>query len=417
MDFFTNTFTAYTGDSYKVCFVDDLPCDYLMSAGFSLSSTRLLFPQDVLDPLNTVPRILVDALAAQYAGIALVAREPADAWLITGMRSFMTDSFMRTLTGNNEYRFRQRQCADRVHELDVNRPSLSAFGSILHLDPSEMEFMTLKAGVVLFILDRRLTKSSGSAGISRVISRFLTTSKGGDADATFLSTSTFHQRCQKMGHLPLDSFFEQWVYCAGCPSFQVTQRFNKKRMVVEMLIRQVQSERQELAQPQDLDPERFLRDIKEEDAEVYAGLPPTVFVGPMTIRIHEADGTPYEHIVDIKELNTRFEVPYNTKYKRLGRSRRQKERLAANGTSNNEGQDEVLLYCLGDVLQAEDEVADWRLTDWSKEDEDRMNGESYEWIRMDADFEWICKLNINMPAYMFVSQLQQDRDVVAQMEV
>jgi len=36
---------------------------------------------------------------------------------------------------------------------------------------------------------------------------------------------------------------------------------------------------------------------------------------------------------------------------------------------------------------------------------------------MDADFEWICKMSINMPPYMFVSQLQQDRDVVAQLEV
>lgn len=141
--------------------------------------------------------------------------------------------------------------------------------------------------------------------------------------------------------------------------------------------------------------------------------------GPMTIRIHEADGTPYEHIIDIKELNTRFEIPYNTKYKRLGRNKRQRERLAASTgpVGNSEGQDDVLLYCLGDVLQSQEEVAEWRLTDWSKEDEDRMNQESYEWIRMDADFEWICKLNINMPAYMFVSQLQQDRDVVAQMEV
>src|SRR5436190_506011 len=112
--------------------------------------------------------------------------------------------------------------------------------------------------------------------------------------------------------------------------------------------------------------------------------------GPMTIRIHEADGTPYEHIVDIKEVNTKVEIPYNTKYKRLKRSRRQKERAAAAAglDISGEAQDDVLLYCLGDVLQSEEEVNDWKLTDWSKEEEDRMSQESYEWIRMDADFEW-----------------------------
>ena len=139
----------------------------------------------------------------------------------------------------------------------------------------------------------------------------------------------------------------------------------------------------------------------------------------MTIRIHEADGTPYEHIVEIKEATTKFDIPYNTKYKRLKRSRRQRERTTIGGVNDfsTENQDDVLFYCLGDVLQSEHETREWRLTEWSKEDEDRMSQESYEWIRMDADFEWICKMSVSMPGYMYLSQLQQDRDVVAQLEV
>ena len=139
----------------------------------------------------------------------------------------------------------------------------------------------------------------------------------------------------------------------------------------------------------------------------------------MTIRIHEADGTPYEHIIEIKEAKTTFDIPYNTKYKRLKRSRRQRERTAAvAGTDYAAGvSDDVLLYSLGDVLQSEEDVREWDLSDWSKDDEDKMSQESYEWIRMDADFEWICKMTVNMQSYMWVSQLQQDRDVVAQLEV
>lgn len=139
----------------------------------------------------------------------------------------------------------------------------------------------------------------------------------------------------------------------------------------------------------------------------------------MTIRIHEADGTPYEHMIEIKEGMTRFDVPYNTKYKRLKRSRRQKERSAANTGIEyaGDGTDDVLLYSLGDVLQSEEEVKLWRLQEWSAEEEEKMSQESYEWIRMDADFEWICKISLQMPGYMWVSQLQQDKDVVAQLEV
>ena len=40
----------------------------------------------------------------------------------------------------------------------------------------------------------------------------------------------------------------------------------------------------------------------------------------MTIRIHEADGTPYEHVLDIRNSFKRYEVPFNTKYKRVRRN-------------------------------------------------------------------------------------------------
>ena len=57
----------------------------------------------------------------------------------------------------------------------------------------------------------------------------------------------------------------------------------------------------------------------------------------MTIRIHEADGTPYEHVLDIRNPVKRYEVPFNTKYKRVRRNtkrylaRQQAAQAAAEG--------------------------------------------------------------------------------------
>ena len=59
----------------------------------------------------------------------------------------------------------------------------------------------------------------------------------------------------------------------------------------------------------------------------------------------------------------------------------------------------------------------WMVSDWTEEDEALMNGAAYEWIRLDADFEWISSIMFEQPDYMWVSQLQRDRDVVAQIEV
>ena len=39
----------------------------------------------------------------------------------------------------------------------------------------------------------------------------------------------------------------------------------------------------------------------------------------MTIRIHKADDTPYEHVLDIRSPFKRHEVPFNTKYNRVRR--------------------------------------------------------------------------------------------------
>ena len=415
IDFFTMQYGAFPFTSYKLCFVDDLVADVSDTAGFSLCSNRLLFPEDVLEPIDHVTRILTHALASQWIGVNIIPKETQDTWAIVGIAYYMTDQFLKKLTGNNEFRYKQKIAADRVYEQDIMRPSLHSLGSILHLDPGEMEFMTLKAPLVLFILDKRLTKASSTIGMARIITRLFISAKTGDIESGAIDTAYFIKICERIGHLKLEPFFQQWVYSAGCPHFSVTQRFNKKKLVVEMLIRQVQNDR---SQPREIKPESFQREVEEDEKHVYEGPVPPVFTGPMTIRIHEADGTPYEHIVEIKEATTKFEIPYNTKYKRLKRSRRQKERAAAASGLNptDETQDDVLLYCLGDVLQTNEEVAEWRLTDWSKDDEDRMSQESYEWIRMDADFEWICRMQLAMPHYMFVSQLQQDRDVVAQLE-
>lgn len=416
IDYFSINCGSYPFSSYKLVFVDDSPEATFPTAYLSICSSHLLFPEEVIDTIQDTTRKLVYALSCQWTGVNLIPKEPADAWVTIGMAWYITDIFMKTLSGNNEYRFQLKQMSDRVCDMDYERPSLYDMGNILKLDPSEVEFIALKAPLILFILDRRLTKASGKATMARIVSRLFISARAGDIPNGAITSAYFQKTCEKLGHAKLDQFFQQWVYGAGCPRFQATQRFNKKKLVVEMMIKQVQSE-----QPttRDLSKDTFMRDVKEEIRQVYAGTVQPVFTGSMTIRIHEADGTPYEHIVEIKEGVTKFEIPYNTKYKRLKRNKRQKERAAAaTGTDPiAETQEDVLLYCLGDVLQSEDEVQDWRLADWTKEDEERMGQESYEWIRMDADLEWICKLSLVMPGYMYLSQLQQDRDVIAQLEV
>ncbi|USW54770.1 Putative peptidase M4/M1, CTD superfamily, transcription initiation factor TFIID subunit 2 [Septoria linicola] len=400
--------------AYQLLFVDDMVHNTAGAAGLTICSARLLFPQDIIEPLDRHTRILIRAVAEQWSGVNIVAKEPADAWIISGIAGYLTDVFMKKLAGNNQYRWEQKVAAEKIYDLDVDRPSLAQQGDLLHLDPSIRDFLDLKSAVVLGILDRRLIKTSGSTGVLRIINKIFLNAKTGTLNNGELSTGDFQRICEKLGHNKLDTFFRQWVYNSGCPIFQVHQKFNKKKLVVEMTIVQRQLERK--TKPA-FEPSNFMREVKEHVQEVWAPEIQPVFTGPMTIRIHEADGTPYEHIVEIKEPITKLEIPYSTKYKRLKRSRRQKERAdAADGNAADENGENALLYCLGDILDSKTELEEWKLTSWSPEDEESMKGDSYEWIRMDADFEWIGKIHLVMPLNMYISQLQQDRDIVAQYE-
>jgi len=144
----------------------------------------------------------------------------------------------------------------------------------------------------------------------------------------------------------------------------------------------------------------------------------------MTIRIHEADGTPYEHVLDIRTQFKRYEVPFNTKYKRVRRNTKRYLARQAAAQAAAEGDAEAAeamgMIDMGfglEIWEKEQERENWKVADWTEEDEAVMSGATYEWIRMDADFEWIANIKFDQPDFMWVSQLQRDRDVVAQLEV
>ncbi|KAH6687835.1 transcription initiation factor TFIID 127kD subunit [Plectosphaerella plurivora] len=421
-DFFTLTFARYPYDEYRVCFVDDMVEDTVSLQWLSFVSTRLLYPDNVLDPDAEVgvSRKVVQSLASQWSGVNLVPNKKEDLWVTVGISYYMTDLYLRKLCGNNDYRFRMKTMADELIERDFNRPSLHDLGRHAHIGDFEMDFMTLKAPLVLFILDKRLMKAPAQTNLTRILSILLyqANTSGKSADE-YVSTQSFRRICEKYSKGKFETFWKQWIFGSGCPKFDVTQKFNKKKLCVEMLVRQVQIK--EAKQNVPIDKHDFLRLVKERQYNVVGEGTQPWFTGPMTIRIHEADGTPYEHIVEVREdaaaaRQCKYDIPYNTKYKRLKRSRRQRDRAVAQSHADGENADDSLLYCLGDVLQNQEDVQNWDLLDWPAEMERRMDQESYEWIRMDADFEWICTMKTNSESYMYVSQLQQDRDVVAQQD-
>ncbi|KAI3622581.1 tata-binding protein associated factor taf2 [Moniliophthora roreri] len=409
MSFYTTEFGSYPFSSYKVVFVEELPTQRFDSATLALVTVDVLHGDDAIELAIEARHTLSHALACQWSGIHIQPKTWSDLWLVNGLAGYISGLFLRKLLGNNEYRFRLKKDMQRVLEWDNG--AMPPICQPQHYDPPDstiLPFINVKAPLILHILDRRLGKSGTSLGLSRVLPKLFLSAISGEMQNNCLSTHSFLRMCRKVSGVDPRSFAEQWIYGSGCPSFGVTATFNRKKMAVEITMRQ------ECPAYQSLEHNEFAKVMYK---------PVQFFEGTMTIRIHEADGTPYEHVLDIRQPFKRFEVPFNTKYKRVRRNTKRYLARQAAAQAAAEGDTEAAeamgMVDMGfglEIWEKEQERENWKVADWTEEDENVMSGATYEWIRMDADFEWIANLKFEQPDFMWVSQLQRDRDVVAQME-
>lgn len=417
MDFFVKEYGSFPFTNYQVCFVEGLEADAVSTAGMATCADRLLYSARLIDPVYSVTKALTIELASQWIGINIVPRSWSDTWLMIGIARYITGLFLRQLMGNNDYRYRLKRDIVKITEQDIGRAPISSRELEIPIDPEQTRFISLKAPLVLHMLDQRLTKAGSSLGLRRVIPRIFLQALSGELANGILSTEKFLRQCEKTAHIKLEEFSRQWITGHGYPIFSVVQRYNKKKMMIEMGIRQQQFQDTPRAS---LSKRSFIDDAHRAMTKDPIGLVDTIFTGSIAIRLHEADGTPYEHIIDLKDQYHKFDIPYNNKYRKRVRGRRNPKVKVDGDQPTDEFDDDPVesdhINCLGDGFQSEQDHRVYDLEDWSKEDEDKMSGEAFEWLRIDADFEWICKLQVGQPDYMYHSQLQQDRDVVAQVE-
>ncbi|KAI0639863.1 hypothetical protein C8Q77DRAFT_1083269 [Trametes polyzona] len=409
MSFYVTEFGSYPFGSYKLVFVEELPTQRYDAATLSLVTVDMLHGEDAIDQVYEARHALSHALACQWIGVNIQQKMWSDTWLVNGLGLYITGLFIRKLFGTNEYRYRLKKDMERVIELDNgSMPPICQPQTLDPPDAANLPFINLKAPLVLHILDRRLGKSGTSLGLSRVLPKLFLSALTGDMPNNLLSTHSFLRMCRKVSGIDPRSFAEQWIYGSGCPTFGFSASFNRKKMAVEITMRQ--------------DAPAYKVHENNEIGKLLMK-PVPFFEGQMTIRIHEADGTPYEHVLDIRSPFKRYEVPFNTKYKRVRRNtkrylaRQAAAQAAAEGDADAAAAMDMVDMGFGlEIWENEQERENWKVADWTEEDEQNMAGQTYEWIRIDADFEWIAAIAFDQKDYMWVSQLQRDRDVVAQYE-
>ncbi|KAG7664263.1 taf2 [[Candida] subhashii] len=418
IDYFSKEFGSFPFSSFCIVFVKFSPLQSNGFAGLSILSTDLLYPPDIIEPMFTSTEVLLTSIATQWSGINIAPQTFNDMWCTIGISHFMANSYIKKLMGTNEYRYKIKRAIDELVIQDTDSNGKKPLGIQFYRFPiseTDLDFVKLKSPIVLYILDNRMTKTDKSFGLSRVLPKLFLQAMSGELPNGTISTSHFQYVCEKVNRNKLDNFFKQWVYATGTPTLRINQKFNKKKTMIEMNIRQTQYHAKRTAAPATTtNPRSFIDEaVSYLDDDPNFPIQP-VFMGPLTIRVHEADGTPYEHIVDLKESSTRIDVQYNSKFRK-----KKKDELAAAAANPDPitPNPSSFVYRLGDVLSSESEMSDWGLVNFEKpDDEISMYHDPYEWIRADVDFEWIARIDVQMPEYMYASQLQFDRDLEAQLD-
>ncbi|EFP77426.2 uncharacterized protein PGTG_03382 [Puccinia graminis f. sp. tritici CRL 75-36-700-3] len=383
LSFFTQEYGSYPYSSYKLVFLDMSAathsiCATFNSATLTLCPSDLLYPPQVIDQVYETKPVLVQSLASQWIGINIIPKSPSDTWLINGLSLYITGLYFKVIWGTNDYRYRIKQEIMKCVEMDVDKPP------ICHLD---------------CFIDRHR-----SLGLCQPQSKSRTLHPRSTSQAIgrwHISRLDFLRICRKLNGNELKSWADQWIYASGCPIFQVTAYFNRKKLTHELTLRQLNRSKQ------------YYEDDQTSWAEKCNLKPVDRFEGQMSIRIQESDGIPYEHVLDIKEPFKRYELPSNHKNKKFKRSSR---RYASSNQAPDLTETSTETFTYPPWERSQEERDRWKVEDWTEEEDLFITQSNVEWIRLDVEVEWICEFRFEMKEFMWLEQLQRDRDVVAQLE-
>ena len=97
--------------------------------------------------------------------------------------------------------------------------------------------MNLKSALVLNMLEKRFGK-----GLLSKMANKITVSQMSGEMMTGLGTYDFLKIARNVsGKLEIKEFADQWIFGSGSPIINVTYSFNRKKMVIELTIRQKSS--------------------------------------------------------------------------------------------------------------------------------------------------------------------------------
>lgn len=255
--------TRYPYSCYKQVFVDEAYQDSQSYASFSILDVNLLHSKHIIDQTYKTREVLTTAIAQQFFGTFITLHSYADAWLTRGISSWLSSQYKRKAFGNNEYRFHVYKNLNEViryeqqHGGVILDPSKTSDNQLnLYFSPKYLhtvsplydEIHRKKSYLIIRILEDRIGRELMLQVFNKLLSLAVNASQQKIGVSTLngwnnmhLSTSSFTKAIFTVTGKDIANFLDQWVYIGGHPKFHGSFVFNRKRNIVELEIKQLET--------------------------------------------------------------------------------------------------------------------------------------------------------------------------------
>jgi len=233
MDFFSEvTGYPYAWEKYGHSLVQDF-----IFAGQENVSISTLTDNTIHDARSHLDRnsdgLVAHELAHQWFGDLVSFRDWSESWLSEGFATYLTLLSEGNINGKDEYSYQLMQTQADVANADVGdrrRPTVTKrYVASMNLFDNRIYG---KGGCVLHMLRKTVGDTLFLKGLRKYVAEYA---------FKVAETNQFRLAMEEASGFNLDWFFDEWIYGAGYPMFEITQRWNQSDRTVSVTVRQTQT--------------------------------------------------------------------------------------------------------------------------------------------------------------------------------
>jgi len=221
----------YPWEKYSQAMVDDFVAGGMENSSATTNTAESLrHPKLVPEYEEDEDPLISHELGHQWFGDLVTTKDWANIWLNEGFATFMETAWAESHYGKDAADYERWQGAREWFALRslYDKP-------IVRYDFDETEEFDGnaygKGGWVLYMLRRQLGEQAFYAGLKH----YLEVNRGKN-----VVTADLTKAIEEATHTNVDRFFQQWVYGAGAPKFEVSYTYDETKKQVAMTVKQTQ---------------------------------------------------------------------------------------------------------------------------------------------------------------------------------